>query len=35
VRREDEALRRALDRSLVRHAAAIRRMLSSYGVPLS
>ena len=35
VRRGDEALSRALDQALVRHAVEIRRILSAYGVPLS
>lgn len=35
VRRGDEALRACLDRALVRHASEIRRILVSYGVPLS
>jgi len=35
VRRGDEALSRALDQALARHAGEIRRILSAYGVPLS
>jgi mxaJ protein len=35
VRRDEDALRTALDRVLVRRATEIRRILRSYGVPLS
>ena len=35
VRRGDDALRAALDRALARHSAAIRRILTAYGVPLA
>jgi hypothetical protein len=34
VRRDDTALRTALDRVIARRGAAIRRILTSYGVPL-
>jgi hypothetical protein len=34
VRRDDEALGRAVDASIARHRAAITRVLRRYGVPL-